>query len=193
MRAAAFVVALAVAGPACAADAPVAGWGLPQLMAQLGSVRAATAKFVERRYQQLLTEPQQSSGRLVYLAPDKLEKDVLQPTPERMMVDGGTLVIEREGDRPRQLALEDYPAIGAIVESVRGTMSGDLPALQRYYRVSLEGSASGWSMVLDPVDAKLREFVMTIRISGHDGKIERIETVEAGGDRTETSILADTP
>jgi hypothetical protein len=193
MRIAVLLVALLIAAQAgFAAETSTEGWGLPQLMARLASVRAATANFVERRYQQMLTEPQQSSGRLVYVAPDKLQKDVLQPATERMMVDGGTLVVEREGDRPRRLALEDYPAIGAIIESVRGTLAGDLLALERHYRVSLEGSAAGWTIVLDPADAKLREFVTAIRISGREGKVERIVTQEAGGDRTETSIVAET-
>jgi outer membrane lipoprotein-sorting protein len=193
MRSAALLLALLVAAQAgVAAETPTEGWGLPQLMARLASVRAATGSFVERRYQQMLTEPQQSSGRLVYVAPDKLQKDVLQPSTERMMVDGGMLVVEREGDRPRRLALEDYPAIGAIIESVRGTLAGDLPALERHYRVSLEGSAAGWTIVLDPADAKLREFVTAVRISGREGKVERIVTEEAGGDRTETSIVAET-
>jgi hypothetical protein len=50
-----------------AADAAAAeqGWQLPQLMAALQQVQAATANFVERKYMRILREPLQSSGQLV--------------------------------------------------------------------------------------------------------------------------------
>jgi len=166
---------------------------LSALMARLATVRAATASFVEVRHQRLLTIPQQSSGRLVYVAPDKLQKDIVQPTPERMIVDGGTLVIERQGDPPRRLVLDDYPPILGVIESIRGTLSGDLARLQRHYRVGFTPAGDGWTLLLEPVDPKLAEFVTAIRISGREAKIARIETDEAGGDRTVTSITLDGP
>ena len=48
------------------------GWELPQLMASLQGVQAATASFIERKYMRMLKEPLQSSGQLVYVRPDKL-------------------------------------------------------------------------------------------------------------------------
>lgn len=168
------------------------GWGLPTLMASLQQVRAASASFIERKYMKMLSAPLQSSGKLVYVRPDKLQKDTVAPRPQRLIVEGDRLIIEQEGERRRSLSLQDYPQIWAFVESIRATLAGDLNALSRFYNVSLKGGPERWTLELIPKDAKTRELVTAIRISGEGSTIRGVVTQESDGDRTDLTILAET-
>jgi outer membrane lipoprotein-sorting protein len=185
---------LAAGAGARAAETPTTeqGWELPQLMALLQRVQAETASFVERKHLRILKEPQQSSGQLVYVRPDKLQKDTILPKPERLIVEGDRLTIEQQGDKTRRLLLQDFPQIRAVVESIRATLAGDLPTLTFFYHVSLQGIPEDWTLQLVPKDSKTREFVTAIRISGSKDVIRSIETLEGDGDRTDMTIVAET-
>ena len=176
------------------ADTPPASsaWDLPRLMAGLQQVKSANAHFFERRYLSALTQPIDTSGTLAYVAPDKLRKQTLAPKPELLVVDGSKLTIEPgpEG-KGRTLSLEDYPQIGALVESIRATLAGDLSALLRYYDVSFEGGPADWQLRLEPKGRRLRDFISSIRIGGSRFEIRSVETAEGDGDRLEMSIVAD--
>jgi hypothetical protein len=173
--------------PAAAADL---GWGLPQLMQSLRQVTSSTAFFSERRELRMLSEPLMSSGTLSYVAPDKLQKRTLLPKPERLSIDGGKLTIERsETNENRTVALADFPEIGAFVESIRATLAGDLPALERYYTISLQGDAGDWQITLEPKEKRLRELVKLIRIAGRGTSIRTIVSEQSDGDRSQMSIV----
>lgn len=163
-------------------------WALPQLMAELGEVRSSAASFVELRYRNLLTEPLQSSGKLFYVAPDKLQKDTLEPWPGRFLVDGDRLTIEQNDQAPRVISLRQHPEIASFVESIRATMAGDLGTLTRFHAVSLQGTRENWALLLEPRDIRMREWVAEIRIAGQGSVIRSINTRERGGDRTLMSI-----
>ena len=163
-------------------------WSLPALMARLAETRSGVARFEERRFLQLMSVPLQSSGVLSYTAPDRLEKQTLLPRPGRLSLVGDRVTIEREGERTQTIALGDYPEIGALVEGLRATMAGDLPTLERYYLVTLQGNAGDWSLRLQPKSERSRKLVREIRIAGHGGFLTRIDTEESDGDRTEMAI-----
>jgi hypothetical protein len=188
-RAAALALFLLVGAgrPAAATDL---GWGLPQLMQSLRQVTSSTAFFSERRELRMLSEPLMSSGTLSYVAPDKLQKRTLLPKPERLSIDGGKLTIERsETNENRTVALADFPEIGAFVESIRATLAGDLPALERYYAIGLQGDAGDWQITLEPKEKRLRELVKLIRIAGRGTSIRTIVSEQGDGDRSEMSIV----
>ena len=109
------------------------------------------------------------------------------------MLDRDTLAIEyKDRNQHRTLMLKDYPVIWAFVESIRATLAGDLPALSRFYDVSLQGNLENWTLRLVPKDAKTRELVTAIHIFGGKDAIRSIETLEGDGDRTNMTILAET-
>ena len=179
---------LALGGGASAQPAPQ--WGLPALMKSLAEVRAQTANFVERKYMAVLTQPLESSGTLVYLAPAKLQKDTLKPKPQRLSVEGDKLTIEDGSqDRSKTLSLSEYPQIGAIVESIRATLAGDQKTLEQFYTIALTGSPAHWQLMLVPRDKKVQEMVKSIRVAGHDALVDEVETLEANGDRTDMTIV----
>lgn len=170
------------------------GWDIRRLMQELGQVKTAKGRFVERRYLAILTAPLESSGTLTYVAPDRLEKHTLAPRAESLVLEHGQLTLESsEPKRRRTIRLEDYPVIGIFVESVRSTLAGDLDLLNRLYQIALEGDERKWRMVLKPGDPKMQEVVSEIRLSGSRNWIGSIEFLEPGGDRSVMTITRDAP
>lgn len=153
---------------------------------------SANARFVEHRYLHVLKKPLAVSGTLAYTAPGRLVKDTLDPKPEHVVIDGDALTVERD-NKTETLQLADYPQIGAFIEGIRATLAGDLAALDRVYTVRLDGGAEAWQLRLEPRDPKMQAIVQAIVISGSRARIERIDTQESDGDRSEMTIIADAP
>jgi outer membrane lipoprotein-sorting protein len=178
---------LALAFPSHGAEP---GWGLTQLMIELGRVKQAKATFVERKYLKVLNAPLESSGKLIYTAPYLLEKHTLAPKPESMVVDHDVLTLEMRG-RKRVLQIQDYPVLWAFVESIRGTLKGDLSALQQFYRVKLDGTRQEWQLQLQPTEKKMAALIQTIAIRGSKDRLNGIEIIEADGDRSVMTVTDD--
>ena len=184
-RALAAAIALLAAAPAGAAE-----WGVEQLMRELGRVKSAKARFIERKEIAILSAPVESSGTLFYTAPDRLEKHTVSPRAESLVLERDRLTVESKalGQR-RTFALRDHPEIGAFVESIRATLAGDLAALRRHYQVGLEGTASGWQLALKPIDPGMRRFVSDILVAGRHDSLVSIEITETNGDRSLMTIV----
>jgi hypothetical protein len=164
--------------------APVqAAWDIQQLMQGLAQNKSGRASFVEKKYIALLDKPVESSGELLYTAPDRLEKRTLKPKPESMLIESGTLTVER-GTRRMTLRLQDYPELVAFTESIRGTLAGDVAALRRIYNLDLEGSEERWVLTLRPIETKMLEVVQRIRIGGSHAVVKTIEIEQADKDRS---------
>ena len=163
---------------------PAASWELPQLMAAMRQVPAATARFVERKQMRVLDQPLQSSGKLIYVAPDLLQKETLTPVQSRLTLNRDRLIMDQPDGKSRDLSLSDYPEMGALVESIRATLAGDLATLTRHYTATLTGGPMEWSLLLEPRDNRLRDLVSAIRIRGSGNRIHGMETIESDGDRT---------
>ena len=183
LRHAGLGLALLVAAPLALA----VEWNLGQLMHSLAQNKSGKATFVEKKYIALLDRPVESSGELLYVAPDHLEKRTLKPKPETMVLEQGTLTVE-QGRKKYSVALQDYPEVAAFVESIRGTLAGDRKALERVYRLDLDGNAERWQLTLLPSDVKMAGVVSKIRISGTRSDVHTIEIVQADGDRSVMNI-----
>ena len=164
-----------------------AAWDLGQLMETLAQTQSSRASFVEKKSIALLDKPVESSGELLYTAPDRLEKRTFKPKPESMVVNGDELLIER-GRQKHRLQLQAYPELAAFIDSIRGTLAGDRAALERNYRLSLEGSAERWTLQLLPLDEKMQAVIQHIRIAGVRDQVRSIEINQADGDRSVMAI-----
>ena len=188
---AALVVAAAasmLAAPAVSAPDPVsAEWTVAELMRGLAARGPESARFVEKKYIAILDQPVESSGELRYVPPDRLEKRTIAPKPELLVLAGDTLTLERD-KRKLTLQLRDYPQIAAIVESLRGMLSGDRTALEKTYRLEVHGSRERWTLVMLPSDAKLAELVLRIDVTGSRDRVRTIEIRQADGDRSVMTI-----
>ena len=169
-------------------------WDVQRLMREFGQVKSAKARFVERKHMTILSAPLETSGTLIYTAPDRLEKHTLAPKQESLTLEGDRLTLENKarGQR-RTLALQDYPVVRAFVESIRSTLAGDLATLNRYYQVTLDGSERQWRLMLRPVEPDMQNVVTEIRINGSRNRVGTIEIIETQGDRSVMTITADAP
>lgn len=172
---------IALSPSACAA------WDLQQLMDSLAQIKSGRASFVETKHIALLDRPVESSGELLYTAPDRLEKRTLKPRLESMSVYGDVLLIER-GRQKHRLQLQAYPELAAFIDSIRGTLAGNRKALEHNYRLSLDGSADRWALLLLPIDEKMLAVIQRIRISGVRDQVNSIEIIQSDGDRSLMTI-----
>ena len=164
-----------------------AGWTLEQLMRSLALAQPGRATFVEKKTIAMLDRPLESSGELQYIAPDILEKRTVKPKPETMRVEGDVLTIQR-GRQKFTLQLQNYPELAAFIDSIRGTLAGDRKALERAYKLKLEGNAERWLLSLAPTDAKMATQVHLIQISGNAGTVRSINVIQTDGDRSLLTI-----
>lgn len=157
-----------------------------ELMQLLAAVPSSHVEFVETRESAMLKTPLVTSGRLFYRRPDRLEKHVQKPFVETVTIEGSRVTISRtDGQANRVIAVPAGSPAHALIESLRATLAGDLPALERHFDVGVGGSRASWTMALTPKGALP---IAKVGFAGREGRIERIEVAEASGDRTVTTI-----
>jgi hypothetical protein len=182
--------AAAFAGaPGSPAAAP-ADAALDQVLQLLAQRRHGHVTFTEVHELAVLEHPLQSSGELLYDAPDRLEKRTLAPKPEDLLLEHGVLTAQR-GNRRRVLNLRDYPQVVPFVESIRATLAGDRAALERYFNLQFSGSLARWTLELVPRDATLARSVQQVRIEGERDAIRSVEIRQRDGDLSRLTIGAE--
>lgn len=176
-------LAPATAVAAQAAEAPAPAWTLDRLMAVLAQHKSGRAAFTETKYLAIASQPIESSGELVFVAPDHLEKNTLKPKPEHLVVDGDMLTVDRNNHK-YTLALARYPELGAFIESIRATLTGNRLALEQTYQVALAGSGENWTLTLTPRDSRMLKTVSTITLEGTGDTLRSVAIQQAGGDHS---------
>lgn len=183
----ALILAAPPATQAAEPPAASAAWGVDQLMSALAQRKSGRVRFTETKYLAMLERPVESSGELVFVAPDHLEKRTVAPKPENLVLDGDMMTVERDGKR-FVMPLQNYPEIAAFIESIRGTLAGNRNALERYYRLGIEGRATRWTLTLTPADSRMAGIVRQVRIEGARDTLDSVEIVQADGDRSVMKI-----
>ncbi|SDQ90078.1 Outer membrane lipoprotein-sorting protein [Burkholderia orbicola] len=181
-RVLAATAAIVLAVPAHAADTG-STWTLDRLMSTLAQHKSGRATFTETKTLSIATQPVESSGELMFVAPDHLEKHTLSPKPEHLVVDGDMLTVERN-NRKYTLALARYPELGAFIDSIRATLAGNRFALERVYKVALSGRGDDWTLTLTPLDSRMLKVVNTITLDGTRDVLRSVAIRQADGDRS---------
>jgi len=164
--------------------APRAGTSdLDTVMSLLAQRQHGRVEFVEQKFLSILDHPIESSGELLYDAPDRLQKRTLLPRAETLLLDGSVLTMERGGHR-RVLDLHRYPQIQPFVESIRATLAGDRAALERVFHVEFAGGVRRWSLTLAPLDRQLQRTIKQVQIDGSQDQLQRVEIRQTDGDRS---------
>ncbi len=172
--------------PARAADgAPSA---IDELMQALARVTARRANFTEIKSIAALSEPIRTSGMLIYRRPDYLAKITRSPHSEQLVVDGNQLSLAEGTQAPHIIALDSHPHLHALVDAIRGTLSGNLALLRQWYEVTMTGSIAAWRLGLTPIDAGPASLIRFIAIEGRGTALRAVQTVEANGDESRMAI-----
>ena len=174
-----------VALPRFASAQPV--FDLAPLMQLLAQVKAGDATFTEKRSVKMLERTLESSGKLSFEAPDTFVRETLKPRQERLAV-VGNMVTMSLGSRSRTVPLDSVPEAAVIVEAIRGTLTGNRDAIERNFAATVTGDAARWSLELVPRVPRLRELVLSVRLSGQLSVVREVVVAMSDGDRSVMSI-----
>lgn len=183
------VFALCISAYSSATTAREDSNDLEPVMRLLAARHHGEVSFIEQHFLSLLTRPVESSGELIYDAPDRLEKRTLEPRRESLVLENEVLTVQR-GQRSRVLPLKAYPQILPFVESIRATLAGDQTALERVFNLEFSGNVQRWSLILVPRDTVLARSVTRIQIDGMRDALQRIEIKQPDGDRSLLTLRA---
>jgi hypothetical protein len=171
-----------VGGQLSRAQTPKA-FDLDALMALLAQRKSGEARFTEERTVSGFDGPLRGSGTLSFSAPDRFVRQTLEPRRERMEVAGNQVRLER-GGRVRQMTLDAVPELAALVEGLRGTLSGNAAVLRKHFDVRVTGQAGLWTLNLAPLDGALATQVRLLQIVGTGADLRTVELTMAGNDRS---------
>jgi outer membrane lipoprotein-sorting protein len=179
------VSALVVAGAAAQAPNPTATLTVDSIVEGVAAQAQGAVRFREVRSLKLLKEPMVTTGVLRFKRPDRLERIVTAPVAESMVIEGGTLIVERDGVQTVLVMDDRVPAI-ALIRSLTAVLQGNAARLRELNDVSAEGSVRQWTLSLRPRDSTSP--VDRIRMVGHGTGIDRIELDERSGNRTAITL-----
>lgn len=169
------------------ASSPAFALDLVELTSLLGRVKSGQATFVEKRRIELLDRTLVSSGRLSFKAPDVFVRETLQPSTDKLAVDGNRVTMSR-GGQSRTVQLDSVPEAAVIVDAVRGTLTGDRATLERVFLATVRGDAKAWTLDLVPRDLRLRGQVASVRVLGRESTVHEVQVLLADGDRSTMTI-----
>ena len=167
---------------------------LTSVMNRLAAVKSAKANFTEKKFVRLLDAPVESTGVLIYVAPDRFEKHTKNPVEERMTVERDMVALDNVAKKKKQqIFIPQFPALAAIVDAMRGALSGNLPQLQQAFSIKASGTHQRWKLHLVPREANQYAYIHAVDISGRDDFIESIEIRQSDGDRSVMSMTRAAP
>lgn len=160
------------------------GWIL-QALTQPAPMRTG---FVELRGSPLLKQPLRVEGQ--YQRPDAatLVRVVSTPYIETTTLREGQASIVRPGKPPRTFSLSRVPELAQLQASFGALLSGDRSQLEKQYRLAPQGTRAQWTLVLTPLDAKLKGTLRDITLHGRDEELRCIETRPVKGDLQRTLL-----
>ena len=170
------------------------GWGVSaaqtitigELQRLLQSVPAGDMRFQEQRQSPWLAAPVESRG-VVRSLPQGLEKQIESPKqetwrmlPDRMEWRGP------EGAGNKQILFSQAPALASLSNALRRVVAGDLLALERDFRITLQGDAKLWTAHLQAHTPEVARHLDYLEMQGAGSQLLVLIVVERKGERTTT-------
>ena len=170
------------------------GWGVSaaqtittgELQRLLQSAPAGDIRFQEQRQSPWLAAPVESRGFVRSLA-QGLEKQIESPKQETWR-----LLTDRlewrgpDGAGNKQILFSQAPALAALSNAMRRVVAGDMLALERDFRVTLQGDAKLWTAHLQPYTPDVARHLDYLEMQGAGPQLLVLIVVERKGERTTT-------
>jgi len=172
-----------------AADPEIEGapFDVPGLMDLLAQVASRKDRFTETKTLAMLTQPVVLKGTLAYVRPDRVEKHVISPYTEDLVVQGDRLTLT-SAKGTKQIAVESHPLIRSFIEAIRASLAGELSVLRRLYHIKFQGTRRQWELTLRPLEAQAAEYLTSITLRGEGDRLTAVDIRETGGDRSVMEI-----
>jgi outer membrane lipoprotein-sorting protein len=181
LLAAALLALFASAAPKADEQPPT----LEALMKGMAGAPGVVARFREEKRLALLSGPLESRGTLYFVPPNRLSRETTEPSATRLVIDGDRVSF-RDAAGSQAMDLSASPIAREYVSNFIVLFNGDLAALRSRYEPRFTADAKGWQLELRPRGAPLAKFIERVTLVGHARVLDRMELVEAGGDRTTT-------
>ena len=97
-------------------------------------------------------------------------------------MDGAQVVLTLGDEPPRVIPLGAAPGLAAVIDAFRAPLAGDLPALQRAFRVAGSGTPDAWRLDLMPADPAVSRLLHHVTVAGVGSAVQRITIEQANGD-----------
>ena len=173
---------------ACAAGAAVAqALTVPALQRLLQSSAKSSVAFEEVRESPWLPAPITSRGTL-RSTPAALEKRVESPRQETWRLLADRIEWTSAGGERKQVTFAQAPALAALSAVMRGVVAGDLAALEREFRIEINGDERVWRALLQPRNNEVGRRLESVELQGTGGRLQVIIVVERQGERTTTRL-----
>jgi hypothetical protein len=165
-----------------------------ELQRLLQSAPAADISFVEQRQSPWLTEVLESRGTVRSLPQGGLEKRVESPKQEiwRLLPDRmewrsmAPSADNSTGNTSKQILFSKAPALGVLSDAIRHVVAGDFPALERDFKVVVQGDAKQWTAHLQPQSTEAVRYLDRLEMQGSGSRLLTLVVVERKGERTTT-------
>lgn len=141
--------------------------------------------FVEEKFIALLTKPLINRGRIFFMAPDSLVRQVNAPVPGAVWLRQGQLWV-RDGHGERKLDVGAWGPANVLMNSFLYVLRGDVENLNKHFALQLSCESAQWSLQLVPKDAALLKLLKHLRIQGRNDAPEVLEMLDGAGDRSVT-------
>lgn len=130
-------------------------------LSQHTSVRAA---FTQQRQNPALTQPQNSSGQLIFVTGHGMLWQVQQPYQETLALTGSkTMRIDVNGSvQP----MRSDRGVSQISQTLQSMLAGQLDAVLRQFNVTAEGTAAQWTLHFTPKQARVAQVLRGIQLDG---------------------------
>jgi hypothetical protein len=80
--------------------------------------------------------------------------------------------------------MDAVPEVGALLDALRATLTGDATLLARHFSTDLSGNDAKWVLRLTPIDERLARQLRQIELVGQAGDLRSILLQLSNGDRS---------
>jgi hypothetical protein len=162
------------------------------LLATFARMPGLEASYDEEKHLALLALPLRSKGRILFLPPGHLLREVTSPEPGTVLLTPDELVV-RDRERQETIDLKRSDTVRLFTTSLVQVFAGDQAALAKAFTIEFradEKTANGWTLLLVPKDARLQKITKHLLLRGLGEAVTTIEVHDPNGDRTVTQITA---
>ena len=123
-----------------------------------------------------------SNGRFLSVRDHGLIWETKTPAPSTLVMTPGQVSQQMNGRKQVfQASGTGYDGLGILLPAL---LDGDIEALESYFSVTINGSASEWAFSLKPKSNELSAIIESVSVAGGDGQLQEITMTGPEGDLT---------
>jgi hypothetical protein len=143
--------------------------------------------FEEVRESPWLATPLTSRGTM-HSTPRSLEKRVETPRQETWRLLADRIEWTGPGASTKQITFAQAPGLAALADVMRRVVAGEFSALEREFRIELNGDEKVWRAQLTPRSPEVGRHLASVELQGTGGRLQVIIVTERQGERTTTRL-----